>query len=88
LWGFRINWDRLKRVELIKLHLNNLRQPKEVPQFTKTGFKKLKIPEDLYQVSLAVHLSRILIPIFIRVVRKWRVLFLSFEKVSDESKIV
>jgi hypothetical protein len=60
LWGFRINWfdpedgwDRLKRVELIKLHLNNLRQPKEVPQFTKTGFKKLKIPEDLYQVSLA-----------------------------------
>jgi hypothetical protein len=58
LWGYRINWfdpedgwDAWKRAQLLKLHFINQQQPKELPAFTKTGFKKSKIPQSLYQVE-------------------------------------
>ncbi len=57
LWGYKINWldpedgwDNLKRSELLKLHLNNIKQPDELTRYTKMGYKKVKIPTQLYQV--------------------------------------
>lgn len=59
LWGFPVNWtdskdgwDEAKRKSLVQLFSQAVRQPKFVPAFTHTGYKKADIPPKLYQVIL------------------------------------
>lgn len=57
--GFKVHWndpedgwDEAKREDLLTIHSKNLLQPRYVPKLTKTGFHKLKIPDELFTFLL------------------------------------
>ncbi|XP_059089948.1 uncharacterized protein LOC131885796 isoform X2 [Tigriopus californicus] len=57
--GFKVQWndpedgwDEEKREDLLLIHSKNLLQPRYVPKLTKTGYRKIKIPDELYEFLL------------------------------------
>jgi len=55
LWGYKVawrleedGWDDRKRRQMLNLDKRNRVQPQFVPAFTELGYKKMKIPQQLY----------------------------------------
>ena len=59
MWGYIVNWTnpddgwtKERRKQLVNLRTKMKKQMAEVPYFTIIGYKKTKLPSDLYQYIL------------------------------------
>ncbi len=48
-------WDKTKRQRQTQLHVETSLQIGQVRSYTELGYKKLKIPKDLYEVLIIIH---------------------------------
>ena len=60
-WGFPVNWtdpeegwDESKRKKLLEMDKKITKQSTKVKKFTKDGFKKMAIPQELYRTLVKV----------------------------------
>ena len=60
-WGFPVNWtdpeegwDESKRKKLLEMDKKITKQSTKVKKFTKDGFKKMAIPQELYKTLVKV----------------------------------
>ena len=60
-WGFSVNWtdpeegwDESKRKKLLEMDKKITKQSTKVKKFTKDGFKKMAIPQELYKTLIKV----------------------------------
>lgn len=58
-WGFRYNWTDLedgwnyeKKILAVEYKLSLAQRQNDVPKFTKSGYKKMTIPKELYNLIM------------------------------------